>query len=159
MPKRQLPRGGNSQLAVRPEVAIAAIGVFSAFADGESIDNAENYALSEMLAAIDLYADYSDDDFQNLSNELAELINAEGAEAVVQQAIETVKEEELEEVALILALVVVASDGEIPEAEADYIDSLYQALGISETRAEEIIDELFSDEDESDEDEDEEEDE
>lgn len=157
MSKRKLPRGGGTQVALSPELAIAAIGLFSEFADGESSDSsgeAEDAALGEMLSAIDLYEDYSEDDFIALGTDIGNLIKEEGIEAVAAQAITTAREEGLEEAAFIVALVVIASDGEVPEAEQEYIDSLYQALGISEERANEMIDELFSDEEDEDEDED-----
>jgi tellurite resistance protein len=155
MPKRKLPRGGGTQVALGPELAIAAIGLFSTFADGESAADVETAALGEMLVSIDLYEDYGEEEFQALGTEIASLINEEGVEAVVAQAITTAKEEGLEEAAFIVALIVVASDGEVPEEEQEYIDHLYQALGISDERAGEIIDELFAD-DEEDEEEDEE---
>jgi tellurite resistance protein len=156
MPKRKLPRGGGTQVALSPELAIAALGIFSTFADGEPADDAEAYALGEMLSNIELYEDYSEEDFKALGEEIASLINEEGIEAVVGQAISTAKDEGLEEVAYVVALIVVAADGEVPEDEQEYVDSLSQALGISAERAGEIIDEIFS-EDEEEEDEEEEE--
>lgn len=155
MPKRKLPRGG-AQVALTPEIAIAAIGLFSAFADGEAIDDMETYALGEMLSGIDLYEDYSEEDFEALGMEIGTLINEEGVEAVVSQAIINAREEGLEEVALIVALVVIAADGEVPEAEQEYVDNLCEALGISTERGIEIVDELFSEEEEDEEEEEEE---
>lgn len=152
MPKRKLPRGG-AQVALSPELAIAAIGLFSMFADGESYAEAETHALGEMLSVIDLYEDYSEEDFEALGNEISSLINEEGFEAVVGQAISTAREEGIEEAAYVVALMVVAADGEVPEEEQEYIDHLCQALKISEERAGEIIDEIFSEEDEEEEDE------
>ncbi|MBW4474149.1 MAG: tellurite resistance TerB family protein [Stenomitos rutilans HA7619-LM2] len=154
MSKRKLPRGGGTQVALSPELAIAAIGLFSLYSDGES-GEVETEALGEMLSAIDLYEDYSEDDFAALGTEIGTLINEEGIEAVVTQALATARDEGIQEAAFIVAVVVIASDGEVPEEEQEFIDSLYQALGISEDRANEMIDELFS----SDEDEDEEEEE
>lgn len=156
MSKRKLPRSGSTQVALSPELAIAAIGLFSVFADGESTGatgDVETEALGEMLSAIDLYEDYAEEDFAALGTEIGSLINEEGIEAVAAQAIATAKEEGLEEAAFIVAIVVIASDGEVPEAEQEYVDSLYQALGLSEERANEIIDELFSGDEEDEEEE------
>jgi len=153
MSKRKLPRSGGTQVALSPELAIAAIGLFSVFADGESTGAVETEALGEMLSAIDLYEDYAEEDFAALGTEIGNLINEEGIEAVAAQAIATAKEEGLEEAAFIVAIVVIASDGEVPEAEQEYVDSLYQALGLSEERANEIIDELFSGDEEDEEEE------
>ena len=148
MPKRKLPRGGSTQVALSPELAIAAIGIFSTFADGESYSDSETYALGEMLSAIDLYEDYAEEDYEALGQEIATLINEEGVEAVVSQAVSTARDEGIEEAAFIVALMVIAADGEVPEEEQEYIDQLCAALGMSADRANEIIDEIFSDEEE-----------
>ena len=151
MSNRKLPRGGGTQVALSPELAIAAIGLFSIYADGEAAESVETDMLGEMLAAIDLYEDYSEDDFAALGTDIANLINEEGIEAVAAQAIETARDEDIQEEAFIVALMVIASDGEVPESEQEYIHSLYQALGISEKRANVLIDELFSDDEDDDE--------
>ncbi|PSB28056.1 TerB family tellurite resistance protein [Stenomitos frigidus] len=156
MSKRKLPRGGGTQVALSPELAIAAIGLFSVYADGEATGDMEAEALGEMLSAIDLYEDYSEEDFAALGTEVGNLINEEGIEAVVAQAIATARDEGIQEAAFAVAAYVVAADGEVPEDEQEYINSLFQALGISENRANAIIDELFSEEDEENEEDEEE---
>jgi tellurite resistance protein len=153
MPNRKLPRGGGTQVALSPELALAAIGIFSTLVDEESYNADETYALNEMLTSTGLYDDYADEDFENLGKEIGSLISHEGLGSVVAQAIATAREEELEEAAFIVAVVIVAADGEVPEEEQDYIDNLHQALGISAERASEIIDELFSEDEEDEEDE------
>lgn len=159
MANRKLPRGGGTQVALSPELAIAAIGLFSIYADGESAEDVETEALGEMLSAIDLYEDYSEEDFAALGAEIATLINEEGIEAVAAQAIATARDEGIQEAAFMIAVIVIAADGEVPEEEQSYIDSLFQALGISENRANAIIEKLFSEEEEAEEDEEVEEDE
>ncbi len=156
MPKRKLHRGRKTQSELSPESAIAAIGLYSTFVDGEYDEEAETAALNEMLSAIDLYEDYSEDDFAALEDELATLFQDEGVESVIGQAIDTVRAAEVEEAALIVTMIVLVSDGEVPEEEQEYIDNLCEALGISQERALEIMDELFG-EDEGEEDEDDEE--
>jgi tellurite resistance protein len=146
MPKRKLPRRGGTQVALSPELAVAVIGVFSAFADGEVSGDAEAYALGEMLSSIELYSDYTEEDFEGLGIEIADLIDEAGVEAVVSQAVTTVRDEGIEEAAFIVALIVIAADGEVPEEEQEYIDNLCEALGISVERANEIIDEIFAEE-------------
>jgi tellurite resistance protein len=148
MPKRKLPRRGGTQVALSPELAVAAIGVFSAYADGEIAGDAEAYALAEMLTGIELYSDYTEEDFEELGTEIADLVDEAGVEAVVAQAITTVRDEGIEETAFIVALVVIAADGEVPEDEQEYVNNLCEALGISVERANEIIDEIFAEEEE-----------
>lgn len=152
MSKRKLPRGGGTQVALSPELAIAAIGLFAEYADGEGGD-VETEALGELLSAIDLYEDFSEDDFAALGTEIGNLINEEGIEAVAAQAIATARDEGIQEAAFAVAVIVIASDGEVPEEEQEFIDSLYQALGMSANRANAIIDELFSSEEDDEEDE------
>ncbi|MGG6238182.1 tellurite resistance TerB family protein [Nodosilinea sp. AN01ver1] len=147
MPKRRLPRGGGTQVALSPELAIATIALFSAFADGDVSSDAEAYALGEMVSCIDLYSEYTVEDFAALGAEVGGLINELGVDAVVAQAIETIRDEGVEEAAFIVALVILVADGEVPEEEQEYVDDLRQALRISVERADEIASELFSEED------------
>ncbi|MBM0741581.1 hypothetical protein JOY44_08125 [Phormidium sp. CLA17] len=100
---------------------------------------------------MDLYEDYADEDFEALGVEIASLINNEGINTVVNQAIATAKEEGLEEAAFIVALVMVSADGEVPEEEQEYINQLSGALGLSLERSNEIIVELFGEEEEEEE--------
>ena len=57
----------------------------------------------------------------------------------------------MREAAYITALMVISIDGDIPEEEEDYIADLQKALNISDKRSDEIIDELFGEEDEEEE--------
>lgn len=155
MPKRTLPRGGGTQVALSPELAIAAIGIFSQYADGEAPDDLEAEALGAMLSGIDLYEGYSQDDFDALSAEISNLINEEGIEAVVAQSIATARDEGIQEAAFVVALIVIAADGEVPEEEQEYIDSLVAALSISPNRANSIIQDIVSAGEESEEEEEE----
>jgi uncharacterized tellurite resistance protein B-like protein len=155
MSKRKLPRRGGTQVALSPELAVAILGLFSAFADGDVSDDAEAYVLGEMLTGIELYSEYADEDFEALGAEIANLIHESGVEAVVAQAVTTACDEGIEEAAFIVALMVIVADGEVPEEEQDYIDNLCEALGISAERANEIIDEIFAEEEEEEEEEEE----
>lgn len=150
MSNRKLPRGGGTQVALSPELAIAAIGLFSMYSDGDAVE-IETESLGELLTAIDLYEDYAEEDFAALGSEIGTLINEEGIEAVVVQALATARDEGIQEAAFAVAVIVIAADGEVPEEEQEFIDSLYQALGISENRANAIIDELFSSEEDEEE--------
>jgi tellurite resistance protein len=152
MPKRQLPRRGSaSQVALEPEVAIAIIGIFSAYADDEGAGDAEAYALGEMLSSVSGFEEYSEEDFQELAEKAIAVIEEEGPDAAIEQAIASLPEEGYREAAYITALMVVAIDGELPETEEDYMAGLQQALDISDERASEIIDEIFGEEEEEEE--------
>ncbi len=158
MSKRKLTKSnGATQVAIEKEVAVAVIGIYSAFADGENLGNAEEYALNEMLISISQFAEYSDEDFHELTAQAWDFIESEGTDNALGLAIASLPNEDYQEVAYITALTIVAIDGELPEAEEDYITGLQEALNISDERAQEIIDELFNDDDEEEEDEDEDE--
>lgn len=141
---KRLPRGGSaSSVALEPEVAIAIIGLFSAAADGEGISSTEEYALSEMLGEIGQFEDYSEEDFEELGEKVAALIEQEEPEALIAQAIDSLPNKAYREAAYITAILVVGIDEEVPEDEQDYISELQEALNISNERAQELIDEVF----------------
>jgi hypothetical protein len=154
MPKRKF-RTNNSatQVAIEKEVAVAVIGIYSAFADGEDLGNAEEYALNEMLSSISQFGEYSDEDFHELRDQAWDFIESEGTDNALGMAIASLPSEDYQEVAYITALTIIAIDGELPEEEEEYITSLQEALNISDERAQEIIDELFGDKDEEEEEE------
>ncbi|BAZ30463.1 hypothetical protein NIES4074_29230 [Cylindrospermum sp. NIES-4074] len=153
MPQRKLPKKSTSSVALEPEVAIAIIGLFSAAADGEGITSTEEYALSEFLSGVGLFEDYSEEDFEELTEQVVSLIEEEDPEELVAQAIDSLPNEDYREAAYITAILVVGIDEEVPEAEQDYISELQGALNISDERAQELIDELFGEYDEDEEEE------
>ncbi|MGH1393308.1 MAG: tellurite resistance TerB family protein [Trichormus sp.] len=158
MPKR-LPKGRSaSSVALEPEVAIAIIGLFSAAADGEGITSDEEYALSEMLGCIGQFEDYSDEDFEELGEKIASVIEEEDPEELIAQAINSLSNKSYREAAYITAILVVGIDEEVPENEQNYISELQEALNISDERAQELIDEIFGEEEEYDEDDEDDED-
>lgn len=154
MPKRRLPtKGSQNQVALEPEIAIAAIAIFAAYADGEDVNEDEGYALDEMLSGlgIGLYEEFSDEDLHELGAQVGVLVQEEGAEEVFAQAIESLSSRDLKEAAFIVTMAVLAVDGEMPEAEGEYLEDLRQALKISDDRAQELVDEMFSEEEEEEE--------
>ncbi|WP_341527689.1 tellurite resistance TerB family protein [Nostoc sp. UHCC 0302] len=149
MSKRKLPRGrSTSSVALEPEVAIAVIGLFSAAADDEGITIEEQYALSELLGAVSQFEDYSDEDFEELTQKVVSLLEEEEPEVVIEQAIASLPDEDYREAAYVTAILVVGIDEEVPESEQDYISELQQALKISDERAQELIDAVFGEEEE-----------
>ncbi|MEH1937978.1 MAG: tellurite resistance TerB family protein [Nostoc sp.] len=154
MSKRKLPKGrSTSSVALEPEVAIAVIGLFSAAADGDGITIEEQYALSKMLGAVSHFEDFSDEDFEELTEKVTSLLEEEEPEVLIKQAIESLPNKDYREAAYITAILVVGIDEEVPEAEQDYISELQEALKISDKRAQELIDEVFGADEEDEEDE------
>jgi hypothetical protein len=147
MSKRKLPKGrSTSSVALEPEVAIAVIGLFSAAADDEGITIEEQYALSELLGAVSQFEDYSDEDFEELTQKVVSLLEEEEPEVLIEQAIASLPDEDYREAAYVTAILVVGIDEEVPENEQDYISELQQALKISDERAQELIDAVFGEE-------------
>ena len=154
MSKRKLPKGRSvSSVALEPEVAIAILGLFSAAADDEGISSTEEYALSEFLGQIDLFEDYSDEDFEELTEKVVSLIEEEEPEDLIAQSIESLPNKHYCEAAYITAILMVGIDEEVPEAEQYYISELQEALNISDERAQELIDEVYEEEEEEEEEE------
>ncbi|MEH2395243.1 MAG: tellurite resistance TerB family protein [Nostoc sp.] len=121
--------------------------MFSPGADGEGISSTEEYALNEFLSQIDLFEDYSDEDFEELNEKVVSLIEEE-PEDLIAQSIESLPNKIYREAAYITAILVVGIDEEVPEAEQDYISELQEALNISDERAQELIDGVFGEEEE-----------
>jgi hypothetical protein len=148
-----IKKRSNSSVALEPEVAIAIIGLFSAAADDEGISSTEEYVLSEFLSQVGLFDDYSDDDFDELTEKVVSLIEEEEPEELIAQAIESLPNRGYREAAYITAILVVGIDEEVPESEQDYVSQLQETLKISDERAQELIDEVFGAEEEEEEEE------
>ncbi|AFY99317.1 tellurite resistance TerB family protein [Calothrix sp. PCC 6303] len=152
MAKRSFPNSRrNTQVTLEPEVAIAVVGIFSSLADGDELGHEEDYALGEMLCSVSGFEDYSEEDYVNLYNRAIAVINEEGAEEAFTQAIGSLPNKNYREAAYVTAVTVVSIDGEFPEEEEDFLAGLQEALKISDTRAEEIIDEIFCEDEEEEE--------
>jgi tellurite resistance protein len=134
-------RRSNSSIALEPELAIAVIGLFSAASDNEGVSPREELALSEMLSGISQFEDFSEKDFEELTEKVYDLLEEEDPEDVIP-------DEEHREAAYITALLVVGIDGDIPDSEQDYLTELQDALNISNRRAQQIIDHIFGEDDE-----------
>ncbi len=159
MAKRNFPNSRqNSQVTLEPNMAIAIIGISSAFADEEAkMEHEEDYALGELLCSISGFEEYSEEDYVELYNSAIEILNSEGWDEALMQAVESLPNKDTREAAYITAVTVLGIDGDIPEQEQEFLAALQENLKISDARAEKLVEECF--EDEEDEDEDEEDDE
>ncbi len=151
MSKHKLPNKSNSStIELEPEVAIAIIGLYSAAADGEGMSSVEEYALTEFLSEVGIFADYDEEDFKELTDKVVSLIENEDPEHLITQSIAVLPDEAYREAAYITATLLVGIDEEVSEDEQDYLFELQEALGISDERAQELIDEIFPDSEEED---------
>lgn len=157
MPKPSFSSSRSAnQVALESDVAIAIIGIFSAFADEEGLSEEESEALCEMLSSSSEFEEYSEEDLQSLVDSAMEVYEQEGVAGAMELAVASLDSKEDREVALITAVCVVAIDGEVPSNEQDYLNDLQKALKISDKRASEILDELFAEEEDCEQEEDEE---
>jgi tellurite resistance protein len=138
----------QSSVTLEPAAAIAVIGLFAASADGEDISIQEEYALSEILGSISHFEEYTDEDFQELTDQVESYLDEEEPADLIAQAIASLPNQGYREAAYITAILVVGIDGEVPESEQDFICELQEALNVSDERAQELIDEVFGEDDE-----------
>jgi tellurite resistance protein len=152
MSTNKSPQEGNtSSVALEPEVGIAIIGLFSATADKKGVSADEQEALTDFLGQIGLFDEYSDEDLENLTTEVAKLFKEEDPDDLIAQAIASLPDETYREAAYLAAILVAGIDEEIVEEEQEYISELQGALNISDERAQELIDEVFGEEEEEEE--------
>lgn len=130
----------DSETTLSPEEAVAAIIFVAMSADGEVIEE-EIEVLNDMLSTMELFEDYSPNELQGMLDTITDIYDQEGIDTLFNIAVESISED-LTETAFEAAVKVILIEGEIPEAEEDFIDDLQQALGIEDKAAQEIIDEL-----------------
>jgi uncharacterized tellurite resistance protein B-like protein len=130
----------DSETTLSPEEAVAAVIFVAMSADGEVIEE-EIEVLKDMLSTMELFEDYSPTELQGMLDAITDIYDQEGIDTLFNIAVESISED-LTETAFEAAVKVVLIEGEIPEAEEDFIDDLQQALGIEDKIAQEIIDEL-----------------
>lgn len=149
MPKPSFSSSRSAnQVALETDVAIAIIGIFSAFADEEGLSEEEGEALCEMLSSTSEFEEYSEEDLQSVVDSAMEVYEQEGVAEAMELAIASLDSKEYREIAYITAVCVIAIDAEVPSSEEEYISDLQKALKISDSRSSEILDELFGEEEE-----------
>lgn len=151
---RHLPAKADSDLVdLTPEEAIIAIGLITMIVD-ESVEDIEAEFLADVAAEFEIFEEYSDDDLVEIVDKVVAASEESNVPTLLGSALATLTEsEELAEIALITAILIVAADGEVPESEEDYLNELQSALGIPDDRANEIVEALFSEEEDEEEEE------
>lgn len=131
-----------------PVEAGVAICLMTMYADGEPSDE-EIELLNSYLEGAELTQEADIDVVIEKVNGIAK---REGPGALFNAAVEAIPEELVADI-YELALYIAAGDETITEDEAEYAELLGEALGLSEEEMQEIIDEVFADEEEYDEEE------
>jgi tellurite resistance protein len=135
-----------SKSTISPELAIAVVGLYSAYSN-EEMSSQEDFALESILSKISQFEDYTDDQFSDLSDKALGFIEEEGVEEAYKQAIKSLPNKSYKEAAMLAALAVIAVDGDVPEEEEEFLVQLQESLKISDERFDEILDDFFDDED------------
>jgi len=152
---RKLPKGGKkSAQPFSPEEAIAAIGLVTIAADG-SVEDVESEALVEVLQEIEFFEEYSEEEFDDLLSKIVSIGQDEGVDVLLNSSVEALSNKDYKEAALMTAFLIVSADEDVPAEEEEYLSALQGLLGISDDRYDEILEELFGEDDDEDEEEEE----
>jgi uncharacterized tellurite resistance protein B-like protein len=152
---RKLPKGGKkSAQPFSPEEAIAAIGLVTIAADG-SVEDVESEALVEVLQEIEFFEEYSEEEFDDLLSKIVSIGQDEGVDVLLNSSVEALSNKDYKEAALMTAFLIVSADEDVPAEEEEYLSALQGLLGISDDRYDELLEELFGEEDDEDEEEEE----
>jgi hypothetical protein len=130
----------DSEEALDPEEAVAAIAFVAMFGNGEVTED-EIDLFNDIVLSMELFEDYADDELQEVVDIIADIYYEDGMDALYKLALESLSED-LVETAFETAVEVVLVDGNIPEENEDFIGKLQQALRIEDKVAQEIIEEL-----------------
>jgi len=152
---RKLPKGGKkSAQPFSPEEAIAAIGLVTMAADG-TVEDVESEALVEVLQEIEFFEEYSEEEFDDLLSKIVSIGQDEGVDVLLNSSVEALSNKDYKEAALMTAFLIVSADEDVPAEEEEYLSALQGLLGISDDRYDELLEELFGEEDDEDEEEEE----
>ncbi|TAF06822.1 MAG: hypothetical protein EAZ77_11530 [Nostocales cyanobacterium] len=154
MSKSELVKSGSkTSVTLEPEVAIAIIGLFSASDEDEGIISTEEGPLPEILEGIELFENYSDEDFDELTAKVNTVIKEQELNSLIPAAIASLTKKSDRETAYIAAILNVGMEEDMPESEEDYIFKIQKVFKISDDRAGELIDEVFEEYEEEEEEE------
>lgn len=128
----------QSQTALSPAEAFAAIALLAVAADGYAAD-AEVNAIITSLSRMQLFRSYPGDVMRKMFDRLLNLLQRQGAETLLGAALASLPYE-LRETAFAVTTDIVLADGEVTEEEEDFLNQLYRALEISEEVGAKILD-------------------
>ncbi|MFQ3628974.1 MAG: tellurite resistance TerB family protein [Cyanobacteriota bacterium] len=121
-----------------PAEAYAAIALAAVASDGYLADE-ELSGLMNTLNRMQLFRSYSSDIMRRMFDKLFSILRRDGIGVLFAIAKDSLPFE-LKESAFAVATDLVLADGRITQEEQQFLDDLYQALGVSEAAAEKIVD-------------------
>jgi hypothetical protein len=144
MPRTELLRNKTkTPVKLEPEVAIAILGLFSSSTEEEGIIPTEEFPLEELLEDIDPFGEYTEKDFEKLTDQVNTVISQNKIENLIPSAIASLTKNSYRESVYIIALLIIGFDEDISKADEKYLLELQVMLKISEERAGELITEVF----------------
>ncbi|MBW4636164.1 MAG: tellurite resistance TerB family protein [Iphinoe sp. HA4291-MV1] len=131
--------GAQSQIqeVLSQAEAFAAIALATTASDGNLSDEQARGILS-VLSRIKLFRCYSNDEMNRMFDKLLNILRWQGINALFNSAKESLSYD-LREAAFVVATDLVLTDGVSPQEEEDFLNDLYQALGISGDIATQIV--------------------
>jgi tellurite resistance protein len=127
----------KTDTAMSPTEAFAGIALAVVAADGY-ISDSEVSVLIPLLNRMHLFRSYPSEVMIRMFDKLAGMIRRQGAEAFLNQAIQTLPYE-LHGTIFAVATDLILADGEVTDEEESLLTDLYNALQISEETANEVI--------------------
>ncbi len=131
--------GTQSQVqnAFTPAEAFAAITLAATASDGY-LSEEEARAISSTLSRMRLFRSYSHDVMMRMFEKLLGILKSEGIDFLFNAAKDSLPHD-LREAAFAVATDLVLADGVVFQEERDFLNDLYQALGISSDIATQIV--------------------
>lgn len=131
--------GAQSQVqeALNPAEAFAAIALAATASDGNLSDQ-QARGISSVLSRIKLFRSYSNHEMDRMFDKLLDTLRWQGIDALFNSAKESLPYD-LREAAFAVATDLVLADGILTQEEQDFLNDLFQALGISVDIATQIV--------------------
>jgi tellurite resistance protein len=125
------------QDAFTPAEAFAAITLAATASDGY-LSEEEARAISSTLSRMRLFRSYSHDVIIRMFDKLLGILKGDGIDVLFNAAKDSLPND-LREAAFAVATDLVLSDGIVSQEERDFLNDLYQSLGISSDIATQIV--------------------
>ncbi|MBE9103879.1 tellurite resistance TerB family protein [Nostoc cf. edaphicum LEGE 07299] len=127
----------QTQTALNPAEAFAVIILTATASDGYlSVEQANS--IISMLSRLKLFKSYPNEMMNRLFDKILGILQGDGFNALFNAAKDSLSQE-LREAAFAVATDLVLAEGIIPEEEKNFLNDLYQALGVSSEIAIQIV--------------------
>ncbi len=136
-----------SKSTISPELAIAVIGLYSSYSDGETTISKKAFVskLKSALSTVHEFKNYKHDQFRDLGHKAWKFIQEEGAEKAYRQALKSIPHIYEKETAMIAVLGVITVDNDVPEDKEQLLMELQELLEISDRRFDGMLVDFYGD--------------